>query len=96
MRADKWPGTILFSEQATVYAYRVSAELAGPVSELESHLFGWLHPDAPEDPCFCRSDGEPFLVTTSHERDAYLLLTNREHAFLAQEFPTLAGLLRKE
>lgn len=96
VRTNKWPGTILLTDQATVYCYRVSEGLDALLSELKTSLFGWLHPEAPEDPCFCRSDGEPLLVTTSHEHDAYLLLTASEHALLERQFPDLAATLRKE
>ena len=95
-RTNTWPGTTLLTDQAMVYSYRASDELAALLSELMLSLFGWLHPSAPEDPCFCRSDGEPLLVTTSHEQDAYLLLTASEHAVLERRFPSLAATLRKE
>lgn len=96
VRSNQWPGTELLTDQAMVYGYRVSEDLARLVSEMTTSLFGWLHPNAPEDPCFCRSDGEPLLVTTSHEHDAYLLLTASEHALLEHKFPDLAAMLRKE
>ena len=93
---NTWPGTILLTDRAMVYSYRACDELAALLSEVMSSLFGWLHPSAPEDPCFCRSDGEPLLVTTSHEQDAYLLLTASEHAALERRFPGLAAMLAKE
>lgn len=95
-RSNKWPGTILLTDQATVYRYRVSPDLASLLSETMTRLFGWLHPEAPEDLCFCRRDGEPLLVTTSHEHDAYLLLSASEQALLASRYPDLAALLREE
>jgi hypothetical protein len=96
VRTNQWPGTLLLADQATVYWYRVSDGLAALLSEQEASLFRWLHPTAPEDPCFCRSDGDPLLVTTSHERDAYLRLTGNEHALLERQFPILAAMVCKE
>lgn len=96
VRTNTWPGTILLTDQAMVYSYRASDDLAALLSELMTSLFGWLHPSAPEDPCFCRSDAEPLLVTTSHEQDAYLLLTASEHDVLERRFPSLAAMLAKE
>ncbi|HRI48934.1 MAG TPA: hypothetical protein PLW65_02025 [Pseudomonadota bacterium] len=96
VRTNTWPGTILLTDQAMVYSYRASDDLGALLSELVASLFGWLHPSAPEDLCFCRGDGQPLLVTTAHEQDAYLLLTASEYAALGRRFPSLAAMLRKE
>lgn len=93
---NTWPGTLLLADQARVYKYRVSDDLASILCDLKASLFEWIHPEAPEDLCFCRENEEPLLVTTSHEHDAYLLLTPEEQAVLVRQFPDLAGALEKE
>lgn len=94
--AREWPGTILFADEATVNWYQVTADLRQGMEELASHLYAWVHPAAPEDPCFFRENGQAVLVTIAHERDAYLMLTEPEVRILQELFPTLATLIRKE
>jgi hypothetical protein len=95
-RGREWPGTVLLGHDAMLYWHRVTARLQDCAKTLTSHLFGWLHPHLPEDPCFLRSSGEPCLVTTSHERDAYLLLTESERDAVQRAQPALSKLLRRE
>jgi hypothetical protein len=94
--ADEWPGTILFGSQATVHSFQVTAGLLQGMKALASHLFEWVHPAAPEDPCFFRADGQVLLVTIAHERDAYLMLTDSDSELVQARFPSLASLLRKD
>jgi hypothetical protein len=95
-RAKEWPGTVLYADEATVYRYGISEGLQNLLKQQEARLFGWIHPDAPEDPCFLRKSGDVLLVTVSHERDAYLLLTPEEFEILRHQFPPLASMLQKE
>ena len=92
----EWPGTILLSDEASVYWFRVSADLGEKLKRQVESLFEWVHPELPEDPCFFREDGEVLLVTTSHEQDAYLLLKPAEVDVLASQYPELMLLLRRE
>jgi hypothetical protein len=94
-RTAEWPGTILYGDEADVFRYRVSSGLERELKQMEC-LWGWIHPDAPEDPCFFRADGELLLVTTSHERDAYMLLAEEEYEALRRDFPGLASVLHEE
>lgn len=95
-RAREWPGTRLLDDDAMVYRYRTSPELARALTSIRSALFDWLHPEAPEDLCFIRSDGRPIVVTISHEPDAYLLLDEDEQIELEASFPELAGAITVE
>lgn len=88
--ASSWPGTVLLSDRALILRYRVSSELVAVLAMLRPSLFDWLHPEAPEDPCFYRPDGAALLVTTSHEEDAYLLLMDGELDAIRAGYPTLA------
>lgn len=86
---SEWPGTRLFDQTATVYRCRL---LDGSVSVLQKSaesLFSWLQPSLPEDLSFLRSDHSPWLVTISHEYDAYFELSPNEVARLHQYVPEL-------
>lgn len=96
VRANEWPGTILLGHEALVHWHRVEPGVREALQEIASHLFEWVHPAFPEDPCFFRADGSALLVTTSHERDAYLLLTEHEHRALTERAPAVAAILRLE
>jgi len=54
-----------------------------------SGLYDWVQPSLPEDLCLLRPDETPWLVTISHERDAYLVLDAKEHVELVREIPEL-------
>jgi hypothetical protein len=94
-RAREWPGTQLFDHDALVYRHRVAPGLEEALAALATHLFEWVHPAAPEDPCFLREDGRALLVTTSHEGDAYLMLTAEELRALSEHSPNVAAILRR-
>lgn len=75
----EWPGTVLLgSEPATLHRYTVDARSRAFLLSATDCLFGWIHPQSAEDLCFFRADGTVILTTTSHERDAYLTLTQAE------------------
>ncbi|MEO7110004.1 MAG: hypothetical protein ABI183_06175 [Polyangiaceae bacterium] len=79
LSVQQWPGTVLLgSERALLYRYNVAPGSAAFLASAIDHLFGWVHPQLPEDLCFFRADGSVLLTTTSHERDGYLTLTHEE------------------
>lgn len=95
-RVHEWPGTVLLcGGEATAHWYAVSPRLRENLKALASGLFEWVGAK-PEDPCFFRADGQVLLVTTAHERDAYMLLTEQEHEALVRQFPDLAAILCEE
>jgi hypothetical protein len=94
-RVREWPGTILHDGEATAYWHTVTPRLQQTLKAQADRLFAWVG-YMPEDPCFFRVDGQVLLVTTSHERDAYLMLTDAEHMMIQQTFPALAAILREE
>lgn len=94
--AKEWPGTRLLADEARLYWFRADSSLAGKLCALQPGLFDWVHPSAPEDPCFLRPDGEALLITISHERDAYLVLTDSERTELDLKFSLLAATLEHE
>jgi hypothetical protein len=94
--AKEWPGTILHTDEATIYMHNASPALGEKMLEITTRLFEWIHPEAPEDPCFLRENGEPVLVTTSHEGDAYMMLSEAEFSEIERLLPDLAMVLRRE
>jgi hypothetical protein len=94
--AREWPGTTLYGHEALIYSYRVAPGLSNVLQVLASHLFAWMHPEAPEDMCFFRESDRVLLVTTSHEADAYLYLSAGEFQNLTTRAPHMAAILRLE
>jgi hypothetical protein len=94
-RVREWPGTILHGGEATAYWHAVTPRLQQSLKAQATRLFEWVE-YMPEDPCFFRVNGQVLLVTTSHERDAYLMLTDEERMIIQQTFPALAAILREE
>jgi len=93
----EWPGTVLLSKnQASIYSYRVASGLSELLKAMASRLFEWVNPEAPEDICFLRDDRRAILTTTSHEEDAYLLITAAEFDVLRANMPDLASILQCE
>lgn len=56
-------------------------------------LFAWRRPALPDNLCFYRPDGSPWLVTIAAERLGYIELTQLERVRLAHTTPELASVL---
>ncbi|WP_437525279.1 hypothetical protein WME79_37935 [Sorangium sp. So ce726] len=95
-REKEWPGTVLYADEATVYRYSSGEGLQERLKQQGASLFSWIHPAAPEDPCFLRRNGDVLLVTISHEHEAYMLLPEGEVQIVRRGFPELASILQKE
>ncbi len=86
----EWPGTKGAKPAATVYRYKFNPASATILNESAEGLFSWNLPELPEDLCFLRDDGSPWLVTISHENDVYLELSETEKTDLLAKDPDLA------
>lgn len=84
-----WPGTVLHGDSATIIRLSAVPPVIEKIGRASEGLFGWVQPDLPEDPCLLRADGSPLLVTVSHERDAYLELTDEEQASITKTLPEI-------
>lgn len=93
---SEWPGTRLIDHTANVFSFRYGAECAAELKSATSALFSWQQPHLPEDPCLLRADGTPWLITISHERDAYFELSTSECKNLVSAVSSLAPMLRLE
>jgi hypothetical protein len=89
VKSSRWPGTELIGAEADLFYCRLDAESAQLIKSATSHLYGWCHPDLPEDLCLLRADCEPWLVTIAHERDGFFVLTDLEKQHLQLLLPTL-------
>jgi hypothetical protein len=83
-----WPGTVLHGHTARVHRFRFNSRVRDIVLAATGSLFGWGS-GLPEDPCLLSSTGEPWLVTITHERDAYLDLPLGHLELLEFAVPTL-------
>lgn len=95
-RVRRWPGTeLLYGGEATAYRHRVTPHLRSVLKAQVTSLFEW-NGFLPEDPCFFRDDETVLLTTISHEKEAYLVLSDEEWMALSRDYSALALLLRDE
>lgn len=85
----EWPGTRLLSGVATVYLIRLTNAALETLCTRANRLYAWEQPPLPEDLCLMRNESEPLLVCISHEKDAYLLLSEYETQDLLSALPRL-------
>ena len=79
---SSWPGTILQGHTAKVISFRFDAGSAQVLKTFSTALYDWVQPALPEDLCLLRSNGEPWLTTIAHEKDAFLALSGAERSAL--------------
>ena len=89
--SNEWPGTRLLSGTATLRRFQLNAASAALLTDAAESLYDWVQPALPEDLCFLRPDGTPWIVTIAHERDAYFELSLAEQQELLTELPQLAA-----
>jgi hypothetical protein len=94
VESTTWPGTTLLGDTATVLTYENTSPVLDALKSGCDRLYGWVHPERPEDPIFLRADGTPLLVTIAHEQDGYLELTPEEYDVLRHALPELRTAVR--
>ncbi len=91
----KWHGTeLLYGTDATVNRYNLTPDSVRFLKNATDRLYGWIQPVLPEDLCLIRPNGDPWLVSISHEKDSYLLLTAIEKDCLCEVIPEYLLLLK--
>jgi hypothetical protein len=88
--ASSWPGTDLLHGNATIYRFSFVERVHDLIRSVSEGLYDWRQPLLPEDLCLLRADGEPWLISISHEGDAAVLITGDERTEIEQSFPDLA------
>jgi hypothetical protein len=92
----EWPGTrLLGAARARVLRYALNVEAGAILMDVSSGLYAWRQPGLPEDFCVLRDDGSAWLTTISHERDAYLTLTDAELVELREQAPEVLHCLAR-
>jgi hypothetical protein len=89
VKSSRWPGTELLGAEADLFYCRLEAKSAQLIKSATNRLYGWCHPNLPEDLCLLRHDREPWLVTIAHEQDGFLMLTKLERQHLLLLMPSL-------
>jgi hypothetical protein len=69
---ESWPGTKLLNHTATVSYYYLNNKSGNVLKKYVSGLYSWLQPDVPEDLCFFKSQGNPWLISIAHEGFGYI------------------------
>ena len=87
--SHEWPGTILFEGSATVFRLRLDEHLSRRMTAAVDGLFDWKQPHLPEDLCLLRPNEDPWLISISHEHEAYLDINEREYRELKAVYPDL-------
>jgi hypothetical protein len=94
---SSWPGTeLLNGKLATVYRFAPTEEAVNVISSAVVGLFAWQQPNFPEDLCFESNDNRALLTSISHEKDAYLNLSEQECHILQTAIPNLKLELSKD
>lgn len=86
---SEWPGTELLLGTAKVNEYQFDIKSLDLLLSLSNNIYDWEQPFLPEDLALIRKDGLAFLGSISHEKDAFLNLTEDERKLLKERFPKL-------
>jgi hypothetical protein len=92
---SEWPGT-LSQELRLRRLYELNVAVVEILSATVMNLFDWQMPDRPEDPHLLRADRSLWLGTISHERDAWLELSDAERTAVEEAHPRLASAIADE
>jgi len=91
---NQWPGNVMgMGYTATVFTFRFTTDSLKIIKDLTKRLYDWNSPRLPEDLCLVREDYSPWLVTITHEKDAYLELSGGEYERLIQTLPGIVPFL---
>lgn len=90
----EWPGT---RPHGGIVARLFKFSTADPVMrlflEVTDHLWGWQHPDLPEDIGFRDLEGRVVIESTTHERYLSMIVDSARRTILKARFPDLALVL---
>ena len=95
VNAKEWPGTKLLTGTGRLHKYFFSLEFAKEIKSISNGLYDWIQPHLPEDICFMVDENTPWLVSISHERDGYLVLSEQDVQEITSQIPELISILEK-
>jgi hypothetical protein len=90
---SEWPGTRLLKGTATLRQYELCEASLTTLERAAQGFYDWCQPERPEDLVFWRPSNEPWLVTITHEQDAYFEVTPTEQDALVRAIPDLLSLI---
>lgn len=77
----EWPGTVqghgnieLSRERPKFYKFQLETNSIRLLTTCSSGMYDWISPNLPEDLSFFDLQGEPWMTTIAHERDAFFTL----------------------
>lgn len=95
---NEWPGTIQgygdmgsSRDHPKFYKFSLKENILSLLTTHASGLYDWISPCLPEDLCFFDNRGQVWMTTISHERDAYLTLSQSELNEILKKVPKLSG-----
>ena len=95
-RDSRWPGTILLEPDATIYRFSLNTESVVLLECSADGLYDWLQPERPEDLGFLRPNDTPWLFTSAHEPEGFIVAPEHEIEWLRKELPALGPLIPED
>jgi hypothetical protein len=90
MQSSEWPGTrLLYGTRGLVYTLVLHRKCREILKRAVEGLFDWKPPHLPEDLCFLRADGSPWLVSSTCTASAFICLREDEKDALLSRVQTL-------
>ena len=89
-----WAGAQLFDSQARFVRFTFCKESMQILLDASKKLYEWEQPALPEDLSLFRPNGNDWLITMAHSRQAYLLLSREERAALLAALPKLSAVFQ--
>jgi hypothetical protein len=86
---SEWPGTQLLDGVAKVHHFVFDYLAYEKLTSVVDALYDWILPSFPEDLCLLREDKSPWLISVTHEKDAWLALQSEELAHLKTKHPAV-------
>jgi hypothetical protein len=91
---DEWPGTRLHGGLvAKLYGFTLAEPVMRLFLDVTDHIYGWCHPDLPEDIGFRDEQGLVLIQSTIHEHYLSMVFDRSRKAILEIQFPSLAQTL---
>lgn len=92
-----WPGSEIadFADYGEWrYEMALTTEVVKIVTDRSSNVYGWSHPQLPEDPHLLRPDGSVWFAATTSEKWSWLETRSGEMEGLHKSLPAVAALLQ--
>lgn len=85
-RSSEWPSMTLLNQKGDIYYFECRPETALLIKQHSQALFDW---GGLEDLCFLKRKRTPWLITITHEKEAYFRISAANIPVIQQQVPTL-------